>query len=329
MKRKNYILAWTLLVAMVATSCLNDNKYALDPEGTQNVIEFVDPSVPISTPSSVYPAWVTSFTIVPEVTLTQSVAFAGPQSNDKDIQLQLAVDPIALDEYNEQNGTDYSLIDESYYDIPSLTVTIPKGQKQANFVVKIYPEEYDLTKTFALPLRIVSASSGILSKKYSAGILVTVVKNKYDGIYHVESAAETASGGMVDVTNAAFTGVYPKTIELVTVDGNTVNYYDHDYDLQGTIFHTGTGLSYYGGFSPQFKFDASTDVVSAVVNAFGQGNNNRSGKLDPAQTTTPVMTFKSDGTPDRLEIWYIMRQINTSVDRTFYKEIYTYEGPRD
>jgi hypothetical protein len=42
------------------------------------------------------------------------------------------------------------------------------------------------------------------------------------------------------------------------------------------------------------------------------------------------MTFEADGvTPKTLEVWYIMRQINTGVDRTFWKEVYTYTGPRD
>ncbi|MBX2901785.1 MAG: DUF1735 domain-containing protein [Cyclobacteriaceae bacterium] len=338
--KKFIVTSLVLITGLFLAACLDDSKYALDPEGYQNVIEFLDPSVPVSQVGAVYPVWLTAFTVAPQTTFTQTISFSGPQSNDKDIVLQLAVDPIALQEYNQQmttglngaaplGGATFELIPTNLYTISSLTATIPKGQKEATVSITVFPDQFDLSKSYALPLRIVSASSGTLSAHYSVAILATVVKNKYDGIYRVvQSAGLTAAQGMVDVTNAAFVGTYPKSIELRTVNGNTVNYYDHDFDLQGHVFSTGTGLSYYGGFAAQFIFNES-DQVTDVVNAFGQGNNNRSAKLNTAQPSPPIMTFEADGTPKTLEIWYIMRQINTSTDRTFWKEVYTYTGPRD
>ncbi len=306
-------------------SCLDDDKAPLDPSGSHNVIEFLDPSVPVSPSGAIYPAWLTSFSVSPEVEFEQTVSYSGPNGNDRDIQIALSVDPVALDEFNSQmiqrGQPTYDLLPENLYEIETMNLTIPKGQTKVSFKIKVFPDQFDLSKTFAIPVRIASASSGVISKNFSVAILATVVKNKYDGIYAVE-------GSMVDVTNADFTGYYPKEIALQTVNGNTVKYYDHGEDLDGHIFSTGDGASYFGGFLAQFQFNDANQVVS-VVNAMGQGNNNRSGKLDPAQDPPPVMEFEDDGTPKSLTIWYIMRQDNTSTDRVFWKETYTYIGPRD
>src|SRR5690606_9559940 len=138
-----------------------------------------------------------------------------------------------------------------------------------------------------------------LSTVYSAAIFGTVVKNRYDGIYTIGGEDDPVASTMVDVTTPAFEGLYPKTISLRTVDGNTVDYYDEDYHLEGHIFFTGTGASYVEGFLARITFDpadgtATVADVLSVVNALGQGNNNRSGKLDPAQTIAPVMRFEDD-----------------------------------
>ena len=306
-------------------SCLDDDKQPLDPSGSSNVIEFLDPSVPSSPAGAIYPAWTTAFTVQPEATFEQVISYSGPNSNGENINLTLQVDPIALAEFNAQmeelGSSTYELLPAENYTVPT-SVTIPAGSTKVTVPITVYPDKFDLSKNFALPLRIASASTGILSAHYSVAILATVVKNKYDGVYTIET------GSMVDVTNANFTGIYPKTVELHTVDGNTVNYYDQDYALAGHIFHTGTGASYYGGFLAQFSFDDSNTVTS-VVNAFGQGNNNREAKLNP--TAPPaVMEFEADGiTPKTMTVSYIMRQINTGVDRAFWTETYTYQGPRE
>lgn len=330
---KKIIKLYMLLAsAALLSSCLEDETAPLDPSGSQNIIEFYDPSVPSSPAGAIYPAWTTAFSVSPEAQLVQTISYSGPNANDKDIQLTLEIDPVALDAFNEQmealGSSTYSLLPAENYTIPSMVVTIPKGQTRVDVPITVYPDQFDLSRSFAIPLRIASASSGVISAHFSVAILATVVKNKYDGIYTVE-------GSMVDVTNPAFEGIYPKTVELRTVDGVTVNYFDRGENLAGHVFlNTATGGgTYWGGFIAQFKFDgaagASNEIIS-VVNALGQGNNNRSAKLDPAAGALHTFTFEDDGvTPKTMEVWYIMRQENTSTDRAFWKETYTYVGPRD
>jgi hypothetical protein len=323
---KKIITISLAFLAITLTGCLDDDKYALDPSGTENVIEFTDISVPISPLGAVHPAYVTSFSVAEEADFEVVISYSGPNSNSKDIELTLMVDPLALEAYNEQQAsetfTPYEVLPSNLFTMESMTVTLPKGQTKLTVPITVFPDQFDLSKKYAIPLRIASASSGTLSSVYSAAIFGVVVKNRYDGIYTVES-------DMFDSFNAAFVELTPKTVSLRTVDGSTVDYYDEDYHLAGHIFFTGTGASYYGSFLARFTFDNATGEVLSVVNAFGQGAGSlvRSGKLDPTQPATPSMTFEADGvTPISMEVWYVM--VQGGADRTFWKEEYTYVGPR-
>jgi hypothetical protein len=335
---KKIITISLAFLAITLAGCLDDDKYALDPSGSNNIIEFLDPAPPSSQVGAIYPVWLSTFAVSPEATITQRIKYSGPQSNDKDIVLQLAVDPAALEQYNTQmtvgiNGADplggatFEVLPEANYDIPELTLTIPKGEREVEFSVTIYPDQFDLSKSYALPLRIVSASSGVLSQHYSVAILAPVVKNKYDGIYTV--TPPVGEVGLIH-TNPAFTGLYPKTIELRTVNGNTNVYYDRGEDFAFHLFMNGTTLTYFGNFRIQFVMDTETDQVVNATNSLGQGTGNRHGKLNPAQPSTPQFTFEDDGvTPISVEIWYIMAQPDIATTVAQFKEVYTYVGPRD
>lgn len=321
-----------ILIAPAFTGCLEDDKYALDPSDSKNTLEFGYLNVPVSPFGSVYPVFVVAFGVSEEDGFDVILNYAGANDNDQDIELTLEVDPVAVQLYNEQYGTSYVLLPEANYDMASMTVTIEKGKRTATLPVTVYPDQYDLSVNYLLPLKIASASHGTISSNFGTALFATVVKNRYDGNYTI--AAETAS--MVDYTTADFVGRYPKNVQFLTVDGSTVDFYDVDYDLKGHIFTnlaTG-GASYYGGFAARIFFDNATGNVIKVENALGQGNNNRSGRLAiPGEVgngngaPAAQMTFDGDGNPVSMSIWYWLVQVST--DRSLFKETYEYVGPRD
>lgn len=313
-----------ILIAPAFTGCLDDDKYALDPAGTKNTLEFGTINPPVSPFGAVYPLYVVSFGVSEEDEFEIVLNYAGPNDNDKDIELTLEVDPVAVELYNAQYGAHYTVLPDALFDMETMTVTIEKGKKSVTLPITIYPDQYDLSLNYILPLKIAEASSGTISSNFGTALFATVVKNRYDGVYTI--AAETAS--FQDVNLPLATGIYPKTIEFRTINGNTVEYFDKGENLKGHIWsNSGTG-TYYGGFIARITFDDATGNVTSVVNGFGQGNNNRSGKLDPAQSPVAKMTFEADGvTPVSMTLWYIMVQVST--DRTFFKETYEYVGPRD
>jgi hypothetical protein len=210
-------------ISLVA--CLDDDKYALDPSGTDNVIEFFDPSVPSSPVGAIYPVWTATTEIDATFEFEQTISYSGPNGNSKDIELTLAVDEVALVAYNEQmaelGGGTYVMMPDSYYDFTDLTVTIPKGEKKVNISITTYPVEFDLTKTFALPLRITSTSEGILSSNWSVAILAVVVKNEFDGVYEIMAGNIQRNSGTGP--DPALSGDYIEGLEmeLNTINGNT------------------------------------------------------------------------------------------------------------
>lgn len=276
--KNNIVKIGVLLLGINLAACLDDSKYALDPNGTNNVIEFYDPSVPSSPSGAVYPAWVRAFPLGEEDQFEQIINYAGPNSNDKDIVLELEVDPLALEEYNTQltvglNGADpldesfvpYELLPEDLYDIADLTVTIPKGERTATVSVTIYPNDFDLSKRFALPLRIKSASSGVLSAHFSVGIFAIVIKNEFDAAYDL--AMWTTGWQAYGIYNSMVFLDYPNPgMGLATTGPNTVqcvNLWAGSNLLPGA---TTTGFTQFGNASPIFTFDLNLTSVDIDAN---------------------------------------------------------------
>jgi Domain of unknown function (DUF1735) len=285
--KKNLLKICIAFMGVSLVACLDDDKYALDPSGTDNVIEFYDPSVPTSPVGSVYPVWTASTEIQEEFTLDQTISYSGPNGNSKNIELTLAVDPVALIEYNEQmevlGGGKYEMMPDSYFDFTDINVTIPKGEKKVNISITVYPDQFDLTKNFAVPLRIVSTSDGILSAHWSVAVLAVVVKNKYDGVYEITDGSITRNepGG----PDLVLGGDYKDGLkmELSTINGNTVGI--------SPVWKDGGGIGGIDGTT--LTIDEATNLVTvkstnltlkntpATVNEFFPGTPSTPGAPDP------------------------------------------------
>jgi hypothetical protein len=282
------------LFAITLGSCLDDDRAVLDPSTTNNVIEFADMSVPSSPAGAIYPAYSTSFVLAPSVELIQEVNFAGPNNNDQDIELTLAVDPAALALYNEHmqyglygnpglKGTVYDLMPTENYAIPNLTVTIPKGERRAQISLTVFPDKFDFSKNFAIPLRIVSASSGIISQNFGVAILAIGVRNNYDGIYEIVGGSITRNSATGP--DLVLGGNYDPelTMNLVTLGSNTVAIEPVWKDGSGVGGITGTQLS----------INQTTNAVTVT----STGNNtlkNTPGQLNVYDPATREFTLNFD-----------------------------------
>lgn len=282
--KKNIIRIFAMLLAIVWTSCLDDSKYALDPSTTNNVVEFLDGSVPTNPSGAIYPVYTNTTEIVPEFTVELPVSFSGPNGNSEDIKLTLAVDPAALAAYNKQmvedlGGSTYSLMPDDYYSFTSTSLTIPKGQTKASISVTVFPDKFDLTKNFVVPIRIVSASSGILSAHFSVALVAVVVKNEYDGIYDVLDGQVIRLVGGVQDTNLGGQYVEGLTMDLATINGNTVSVVP--------LWRDGSGI---GGIpSTQFSINQTTNAVTVTSATASMANKPASiNEYDPATKTFTV-----------------------------------------
>ncbi len=282
---KNYIFKISVvLFGLVWTSCLDDSRYALDPSTSNNIIEFLDSSVPTNPSGAIYPVYTNTTEIVPEFLLELPVSFSGPNGNSQDIELTLAVDPSALAAYNQQmqdelGGSTYTMMPDNYYSFTNTTVTIPKGQTKASVSLSVFPDQFDLTKNFAVPIRIVSASTGILSAHFSVALIAVVVKNEFDGVYDIIDGSITRNSGSGPDPVLGGDYVDGLTMELATINGNTVGF--------APLWKEGSGI---GGIPATQMVINGTAIVISSGNATMKNTPGEINEYDPA-TRTFTMNF--------------------------------------
>lgn len=321
MKKVIKYIIGAMMVPVLFSSCLKDKeKIGPDADGAvENIIEFKNMSAPASDKSSTYPLFNRMYDIKPKDELMIPLQIAGVYNPSGDVKIVLELDNSILEKYNEENETGYVPLKSSYYQIPSLEVTIPQGERIANLVVNVFPEKFDYDEAYALGFRIKSVSSGTISGNFGAILVGIGAKNKVDGVYTVTgSAADLGSKNI---------GQYPKrAIALETYGPNSVLYHDDYYGIYGTIFLTETGgATYYGNFCPIFFFFSTTGKITGVRNAYGSNNSqSRDAKLDPAGVNK--ITFGPDGRAAKIEVSYFMTQAGNV--RLTFNEVFTYSTAR-
>jgi hypothetical protein len=173
-----------LVLAATATSCLKDDKYALDPSEGHNVVEFYNVTAPFSAYTAKYVQYIPkTFENVANDEFMIGVNWAGPEDfATQDITVTLAPAPEAAAEAG------YVQLDPSLYTMPT-TLTIKKGEKFALAPVTVKPSSFNGDLPNAIGVKIVSTSHGIVSGNVGTVIFSLPVKNPWDGVYHYKSAA--------------------------------------------------------------------------------------------------------------------------------------------
>ena len=305
-------------IAIFGTSCLKDDnyddgKYGIDLAEPQSLIEIAGPVEGFVNIDLVGSPNDTTVDIV-VVRLAGGVA-------DKDVQVTLALDPAVVTAYNTEHGTAYATPAANQFSIPSMTVTIPAGQKTATLRLTAKPNNLFGAVEYALGVKLVSVSDPNvkLSGNFNTQVVGLTIRNKYDGEY-------TMTGTLVDVANAALTAKSPQKVFLITTGANSV--YLHNAGTNVASFKdlfpilSAGSESAYGAFTPEFTFDANNNVTS-VVNAYGQpASNGRSASLDPSGVN------KWDPATKTLRVKWFMTQPPTPGIRTTFDFTFTYVKPR-
>jgi hypothetical protein len=319
MKLLNIRLLFALVAtALFGTGCLKDDnfddgKYGIDLDGASKIVEIAGPIDGFVNIDLVGSPNDTTVDIV-------LVRLAGPGNADQDITVTLALDPTIITAYNNAHGTSYEAPAANQYSIPSLTVTIPAGQKTGSLRLSAKPNNL-FGGDYALGVRLVSVSDPNvkISGNWNTQVVGLTIRNKYDGVY-------TMTGTLVDVAVPTIVAKSPQTVHLITTGTNSV--YLHNAGTNQASFKdlfpilNGTAESAYGAFTPEFTFDANNNVIS-VVNAYGQpSSNGRSAALDPSGVN------KWDPVTRKLEVKWLMTQPPTPGVRSTFNFTFTYVGPR-
>jgi hypothetical protein len=309
-----------LAVTLIFTSCLKDH-LALDPAQSPVVIEFANTGANVSPAGAVYARFASdlgSLSTGDSASFNINLNYAGAATAQTDITVTLALDEAALTAYNTDQHTSYAIPPASVFHLPT-TGVIKKGTQSLQIKVAITnTTDFDFNVNYALPVKISTVSTGVISGNYGTAIYSFAVRNVYDGIYEM-------TGTMVDATSAALTGYYPVEVPLITYTGNSIALWDPVYsNAYGHVIRSGTGFSVYGTFSPVFAFDNAGNIT--VTNYFGSaaGANKRNAVLDPAGINK--ITYGADGHVSYFEVSYAMTQ--NGATRTTFVEKFTYVKPR-
>lgn len=91
---------------------------------------------------------------------------------DTDLKVSFEIAPELLDRYNEENGTDYTLLETARFE--KLDLTIPRGGYRSSDSLRLNYDEtefFDMQGHYAVPVRLASAEGAAVSSNFNEFIL--------------------------------------------------------------------------------------------------------------------------------------------------------------
>lgn len=178
---------------------------------------------------------------IPETSRTLSPVLAYPE--ERDVCVTIEVDPGMVAEYNRKHGTEWTILDQKYYEFRKAEVTIPSGKVSGNDVLTVSfrnlmgeGEEQTgalgLDETYLLPVRITSSDMDILEGSSTAYYVVkrssaiTVVAQLGMGNWinfptlDTDSPGSEAFNGLTAVTYEAWIYIDAFMDKTVTSEGS-------------------------------------------------------------------------------------------------------------
>lgn len=119
-----------------------------------------------------------------------SVYCSGSLMPENDIHVELGYDNELVSEYNftefENDTSKYVIpLASKYYNIPSLSATIKKGEPHVNLFINVNPEGLSPDTTYVIPLKLISSSEYEISEELSSILYSVRLENEYSGKYRM------------------------------------------------------------------------------------------------------------------------------------------------
>jgi len=205
-----------------------------------------------------------------------------------DIQVTLELDDALITAYNNAHGTSYLPLPANAFTLPSpLTFTIPKTSKEFIIPITINKSNLNLANQYALGVKIVSISEGLINDFEKEIVATFLVKNIYDGKYSYVSGLVTRYTAPGVPANDALSGPLGPSlpdVSMITTGATTVR-------LAGLQWSGGGGV---GGVDPiTLSIDPVTNLVTSSSGANASFGNwaGKENKYDPA-TKTFTLNFR-------------------------------------
>lgn len=165
---------------------------------------------------------------------TKEIVVERTMGLSKEVTLNVSVDYDLLSSYNQEEGTDYQLLPESYYSFPE-TVTFPENTKSVSLSVNLKPSGLfdtvgaDEASNYILPLKIVGVQKGEdLDTTYSNVMLNMVYSLPTITVVVPEPITELSFVSGVDIAQEV---VLKSTSNFTTLDTSQLSYAVVDQDV--------------------------------------------------------------------------------------------------
>lgn len=215
--------AFIAFATVLCSGCLKDDsfdngKIGFEPNNDLKIVEIAGPANGTYGTVLEFSNTDTSFGLV-------TVRVAADQPVAQDVTVKLVEDATLITQYNTDNQTNYAVPTAAKYGFPTLTVTIPKGQRQGTLSLTFKDPSYLQTGRYALGLRIQSVETPgyIKSGNFNSQIIFLRVRNAYDGTYNQTGilslytgtiASDATHVGDYDIDgSAAFNTYEPNSVE--------------------------------------------------------------------------------------------------------------------
>jgi hypothetical protein len=151
-------------------------------------------------------------------TVTYYINVAGTNTLGQSIATTIALDPSAMQDNFYRDSLTYLPMPDSDYTILKTTGTIPAGSRLDTFQIVFFPDKFDLTKNFMVPIAVTTTPSYTISGNFGKMYLHTI-GNPIAGVYNQE---------WIRYNNAAGTGTpaYDEQIGpsvFAPTNGTTIN----------------------------------------------------------------------------------------------------------
>lgn len=313
------LLALFGITSLLLTSCIKDDVKELGDAGSTFVKILEAPEKPL---------YFSPFTDVRKVDLFSVRRDANSSGElNSNATVKLTLNEALIDEYNDENNTNYELLPDSLYTLvdPSMklsateyAVNFGSGDFAKEFTINLNGAKWDIAHTYAMAFNITDSAGKKLTDGKDQIIVLISVKNAWDGVYEV-------SGTLTDLVAPTILGYYPLKWDLVTSGPNTITVFDREYTGTPThIIESGGSLSQYGTFGLVFDIDPATNKITNIRNYYGEfaGGFKRNAALDP----TGINAYDPD--TKTFHVKYLLQQGDNRDTRTIFDETWKYVGER-
>lgn len=253
------------VLAVSLTGCLKDDSTVLDPNKTENVLEFANTANLISPTTSKYPLLSVNIVMSPAGTYNADVAYSGAHDAPQDITVEVEVaDSAVIKAYNLQNTKTYLVLPASNYTLPATQVVIPRGSRHVNFPINFVNPDQLYSKNYVLALKIKSTSYGQISGNFGTMLYLLNGINRYDGVYQLKFRFGTNDRNY----DLAPTTWFYSDVQLVTTGTTTAVLRNLNVGSPYPHAAVSNGLpTSISGLVPQFTFDLATNNITTISNS--------------------------------------------------------------